>query len=93
MGFGSRLPTSNDPPENPNPNPWGIHHEIDDDFAALLGRRAVRCCHCQCVVSKKYVTIVEKHAFCPDHKGCKCKTDNPNHYFNVSQFVEHNKLA
>lgn len=92
MGYGTRTPDSNDPPQTiPEDNPWGT----DDDFFHLLNKTAIRCCHCQIVVGKKHATVVNGHVFCPNHKasGCKICSKSINHQFNVKDFIEHNKTS
>ena len=90
MGHLSRKPTSNESEVSiPKGNQWGTV----DDFFHLIDKTAIRCCHCQCVISKKHVTIVDDHAFCPDHKKPGCKTEDNRHHFNVTEFIEHNNLS
>lgn len=77
-------PTDNVPPTTPatpGENPWAPK----DESGALLTGEAVRCCHCQRVIAKRYVTIKNGHVFCPDHVNegsCSCKD-----HFNVRLFI------
>jgi len=90
MGHLTRTPTSNEPePRLPKDNPWGT----TDDVFHLLNMSAVRCCCCQCVVGISHVTIIENHAFCPDHAESECQTDTFNHHYNVSEFIKCNPLT
>jgi len=92
MAYGSRTPESNRPEaEVSENNPWGT----TDDFFHLLNKSAIRCCHCQKVVAKEHITVIDGHVFCPDDKDSVCTTctqGDHRHSFNVTDFIEHNNL-
>ena len=66
MGWGSRLPSSNDPPRA-GQNPWGATEMLDDTAILLneLGRRCQGGCHR--VIRNEFLIVVSDHgACCPD---------------------------
>lgn len=60
MGYGSRLPTSNDIPRGES-NPWGPG-ELEDDFLLLVSRTGARCSGCSRVTKKRFL----EDGLCPD---------------------------
>jgi hypothetical protein len=69
MGYGSRQPTSNDPPRSrPQGNPWIEETEVMDSIALLLAHMAARCTGCKRPVRNKYL----KDNKCPD-----CRPGDP----------------
>jgi len=66
MGWGSRLPNSNDPPRSRS-NPWGSKSEVFDDTAVLLSEAGARCCACQRVVLNQHLWLKDGLRYCPDH--------------------------
>jgi len=81
MGFGSRLPTPNEPPRR-STNPWGSQNPDYDDFAALLNGDAVRCAVCRCVVMKEHQRVKDGFIVCPEHGTEKAfvPTKQESHY-------------
>jgi len=65
MGYLSRQPTSNDPPQSTD-NPWG-GDELMDDIALLLNGMASRCATCNRVIRNKFLQEKEDKLYCPDH--------------------------
>ncbi len=66
MGFGSRLPNSNDSPR-PAKNRWGAQPgEALDDTALLLNGLAGRCAKCRRVTKKGHLVQSGDQKLCPD---------------------------
>jgi hypothetical protein len=66
VGFASRKPTSNDPPQDNSENPWGSQNPCYDDFAVLLNGAGKRCHGCGRVILNEYLKYKNGKAFCPD---------------------------
>jgi hypothetical protein len=66
MGFGTRTPTSNDPPR-PNSSPWGADEYLDD-VALLLNALGARCAGCGRVTKNQHLREELGKKYCP---GCK----------------------
>jgi hypothetical protein len=64
MGYFSRQPDSNEPPEK-NSNPWGPAD--GDDVGALLTKRGERCSVCKRVVMQCHLQVCDGKNYCPDH--------------------------
>lgn len=64
MGYLSRQPTSNDPPQ-PTENPWG-GDELMDDAALLLNDMARRCVACKRVTRSTFLQEKAGQPYCPD---------------------------
>ena len=60
MGYGTRMPTSNDPPGLAK-SPWGAD-EYMDDFALLLNAKGARCKKCSRVTKNIHL----ENGLCPD---------------------------
>ena len=91
MGHLSRKPSNNVIPVKEEDNPWGT----EDDTFNLLSRTAIRCCHCNRVVSKEFVVMSNglEHAFCPDCKDKSCRFPNSqNRHFNIHAFLKESGL-
>lgn len=68
MGYQSRLPTSNDPPQVSKKNPWLSTNELVDATALLLSGDAERCQGpCKRPIDIRHL---DKEKLCPD---CRCK--------------------
>ena len=78
MGFLSRKPTSDDPPEKCKDNLWG-GDECYDDTCLLLNGLAKRCSRCKRVIRIEYLIKQDTQDFCPD---CAAKTGaiSPSEY-------------
>jgi hypothetical protein len=63
MGYGSRLPTSNDPPASPGKekSPWLFENDLTDEVCLLLNELARRCEKCRLAVRVEYL----KDGLCP----------------------------
>jgi hypothetical protein len=64
MGYGSRLPTSNDPPASSGKekSPYLFENSLMDETALLLAGVAKRCAKCKLSVRVKFL----ENGLCPD---------------------------
>ena len=65
MGYGSRLPDSNEPPRK-----TGVWRDVGEgllDATAVLLAGGKRCCVCHIAVPKKHLVEDEGSYYCPDH--------------------------
>lgn len=69
MGYLSRLPNSNDPPQKSSNNPWGSQNPCLDDIAVLLNELGKRCNVCKRVVLNRYLKGKNGVYYCPDHQS------------------------
>ena len=72
MGWGSRLPNSNDPPPV-GKSPYGSSSELVDDIALLLSGDGARCNDCQQVIYKVFL----ENGQCPDCYEKKHGVESP----------------
>lgn len=63
MGFGTRQPTSNDPPQNTGKSPWLEETDDMDEFALVVNKLAKRCKKCKRFTRTKHL---DSNQHCPD---------------------------
>jgi hypothetical protein len=89
MGYLNRKPGIDEPePSKPDDNPW----RPQDEMSALLNFWSFRCCVCNRVIARQYLTIRALHGFCPDCVDRKAIACNGNCSGNMQRFLRHNTI-